>query len=287
MKCFLVFFLAFLLLNTPLGFSESNPDTEADALIQEANRLMAERQWDTSAEKYEEALKLNPDLTEALFGLGLIAETENDFNAAHDYFRSVIQRNPRHVDSLFHLGAIAYSREQPSEARDYFRLAAESSPNMIPAHYNLGLCYTELYELEKARESFKQAIILDAKNPWPFYQIGRTYEMQGFAREARMGYEEALKLNPNFPEAREGFERLSGINPARGEDSIGEMRQKANRQVSLIGGSFGSGGFKPVTPLDSFRDLAYPAQSTNNKAMLMQLGAQLVQGFVNSRRQQS
>lgn len=264
-------------------FAGQNTYSDFDSLINQAEDLRAKGQWDDAINKYKEALQLNPDSDQALFGLGLIAETENDFNTAGDYFRSLIQKNPSHSDAFFHLGAIAYTQQRNREACQYFERAVSLEPKMMAAHYNLGLSYAELGNYEKARESFRNVAKLNPANEWAFYQIARTYEAQGFPHEARAGYQEALKLNPNFSEARENLLQLSETN-SENDQSVDDLRQKANRQIALTGGSFG-GGFKPATPFDSFRDLAYPAQNTSNKAMLMQLGAQMIQEFLSSRRQ--
>jgi len=285
LSIFLLISLFFL--KTTTVYSEQSPDPKADALLNEAEQLKSQGYWNKSKDKYKEALELNPDLDQALFGLGLIAEFENDLNLADDYFRSVIQKSPNHADSFFHLGAIAYSQKKTAMACRYFKQAVDNDPKMIAGFYNLGLSYAELGEFEEARESFKKAISLDPGNARAFYQIARTYEIQGFAHEARLGYQEALKLNPDFQEARDSLSKIS--ESSHEEDSgINDLRRRAQRQIPLFGGSFGSNGLQPTTGLDSFRGLTgAPAQSANNKAMLFQLGSQLVQEFLNSRQQQS
>lgn len=241
-------------------------------------------QTDLAESEYRQALQLNPDLTEAQYGLGLILESRGETQKALEYYRSVASKNPNHAGAFFQIGSIAYRQNNLKEAAEAFEQAALADPNMVSAHYNLGLVLTNLGNLEKAREEFKRAIMLDPSNALAFFQISQTYELQGFRQEAARGYQEALKLNPNFTEARNRLMSIQQGDPMGGEYSENRMPQ---RQISLFSGSFGKGGFQTGSPLDQLGGLSgtNAGNGLNSKALLIQLGSTLLNQWMNARRQ--
>lgn len=234
--------------------------------------------------EYRKTLSVDPGMSEAEYGLGLVLEQRGNQNEAEELYRSVVAKNPGHAGAHFQLGGMAYRRGNLAGARQAFEQVIAMKPDKVTAYYNLGLVYRELGNYERARESFKRAITLDPSNPMFFYQAAATYESQGFLEEAAMGYDEALRLNPNFREAKERLESVKERLAGGGEDDSESYGRE--RTVPLFGGSFGRGGFQPSSPLDALQGLGGGESNQagfDPKSLLVQAGTALVQQWMNSR----
>lgn len=92
-------------------------------------------------------------------------------------------------------------------------------PDYVDLHFYKGVILMQKDRLEEALASFRYCLELGEGNlnhltlkglgsfqPW--YYIGLCQEKKGNPEEAREAYEEALKLSPEHPEAREAYSHL-------------------------------------------------------------------------------
>jgi tetratricopeptide (TPR) repeat protein len=112
------------LLDGPAEIQLSADNETADQLSEEGWQLWRKHELDQAIAKFEEATKLNPELTEAWDGLGWSEFNSGDSVAAEKAFNKVIQIMPKYPPALNGLGQIYFGRSQFDRAEKYLLPAA-------------------------------------------------------------------------------------------------------------------------------------------------------------------
>jgi tetratricopeptide (TPR) repeat protein len=103
-----------------------------------------------------------------LTGLGQMAVIQNAYDKAIAYFEAAITADPSYGWAYFRLGQV------------------------------VGICCAEW---ETAVGTITSGLIHDPQNPWGYLLLGDAYIGNGSDNKARMAYEQALQLSPNWAEA--------------------------------------------------------------------------------------
>jgi tetratricopeptide (TPR) repeat protein len=115
-------------------------------------------------EYFQEAIKDNPDLALAHFGLGVILEDE-DLKQAIAEYKKTIKLAPEDPKAYYNSGLIYAQKLLSPEAEWYFKKTIELSPDFAPAYYNLCIFYLSLPQpdYQRAQEYFDKARALGYK----------------------------------------------------------------------------------------------------------------------------
>jgi DNA-binding SARP family transcriptional activator/TolB-like protein/Tfp pilus assembly protein PilF len=132
--------------------------------------------------------------------------------------RSAMRRHPQNLDawSACHKAfAHLYTFELPQLelAQSLFQQAIEHDPSYSQPY--AGLAYSQMmtawYDSSKqalldiARQNARRAILLDNRDSWAHFALGRILSMQGQFDEATLELETAIELNPSFGRAHFGL----------------------------------------------------------------------------------
>jgi tetratricopeptide (TPR) repeat protein len=205
-----------------------------------ALRLGGPEASETARTRLRSALKIDGDIWEAHYNLGVIAWREGDDEIAINDFSRALQQNSDHAPTLM-ARAEAYRRTgRLKEARgDYERALKgmeEDDPNRrdIAArmasllrdagsyedaveilretvrvsgtsariYTELGQIYIAQKRLELAQLVLAKALELDAKDPAVYNALALLAQRQGKAQEAFERYDQAASLDPNYIDAR-------------------------------------------------------------------------------------
>ncbi len=90
----------------------------------------------------------------ALLGFGRYAE-------AKAVFEKVLKTNPNSALAAYGLGEIADEQEDFSSAGEYYQQAIDLDPKFADAYVSLGVAYANMYDYEDAIAAFKKALIID------------------------------------------------------------------------------------------------------------------------------
>ena len=101
---------------------------------------------------YEEAIRINPALTEAHINLGLLHHDLGELIEAERCYRRALAVQPRLALAHFNLGVVLEDREKKSAALKAYQEALKHAPDFLEAHCNLA----QLYEkLGRKRDAFR------------------------------------------------------------------------------------------------------------------------------------
>lgn len=157
---------------------------------------------------FEAASNQDPNYFEAFIELGILYAAQGNALAAQ-YFQTAARIKPDRSEAYYLLGMFYQNQENIPKAVETYEKLLTIDPEYKEAHYNLGyinLVYTN--DFEKAVSYFTTAITLDPKYTDAIFNRGYSYELMGDFSKARIDYQKALEVTPNYERAIEGLNRL-------------------------------------------------------------------------------
>ncbi len=169
--------------------------TDPAAALAEGNRLLDDNQTELAIEAFRRAVKLDPNLAEAHFKLGIAyslidaesqqvggetpppgsnadskksgqtkSRSQREFEKAVDAYRKWIKSNPKDDVAQFNLGRALNKLNRDDEAEDAFREAVKLKPDDTEYQTELGAILIKLAKYHEAIPPLKKALELDAEN---------------------------------------------------------------------------------------------------------------------------
>lgn len=201
------------------------------------------KQYDRSMETIDQVLRIDPQNAEAYFMFGMNFKEKEDINRAINSFQQAVEIDPKLIDAWINLGqlhatidsrlsasffdnaieidstnAIAWhakadylrDKDDLKGALELYRQAAIADPQYEEAYYNAGLMYMEMDSIESGYREFDLAIQTNPLYVRAYFFRGYAAELMGNKSQARTDYDHALRLSPDYEQAREGLNRVSG-----------------------------------------------------------------------------
>jgi tetratricopeptide (TPR) repeat protein len=162
--------------------------------LQEKIRIIS-RQEQTAEQWFARALQCEQD-------------TKNSADAI-DAYGQALRLQPQMVEALINCGTLFYEQGDFERAADCFQRAAEVAPENSLAHSNLGTVLQELGQTQEARQHLRQAVQLDPANRDAHYNLALVCDKLGAQTEAREHWQAYLKLDPAGPFGDYARQRLA------------------------------------------------------------------------------
>ncbi len=139
--------------------------------------------------------------------------TMGELDEALQIFQKSINEFPK---SEFKYHWLRYSADIYRERREYdlaeatYMQALEVNPEDPRSWRNLGLMYAgDFKDYATAAGYFEKMVALDPSDPFGFYYLGTIYESAGLVEKAIDAYKAALKIDPDYEDAREALTNLT------------------------------------------------------------------------------
>lgn len=194
--------------------------------------------WPAGESAFKSALKLDPDCAPALFGLARVALAKRDPGKALETLGKVIKIQPRYVNAYALASQVFISVGQPQDARELLEKVFAAEPTFLqPALLLLEVCARTgdaaraeqvanviqpiatitgdidalktlagyrigRKEIPEAEALLRRAVEAAPQYAEPRLRLGQFYERAGLADLARSVLEEAVKVDPDHPEAQ-------------------------------------------------------------------------------------
>lgn len=108
-------------------------------------------------ENYQAEIRKDPENMEALFQLGILYTSREEYGLAQEQFQRILKSDPNHIEALNNLGAIFLMKKNVREAETCFRHILELDPNHFPALMNLGRICMARNQRQEAQEYLLRA----------------------------------------------------------------------------------------------------------------------------------
>jgi Flp pilus assembly protein TadD len=194
----------------PSQVSNSLPEdrTRARAQLDKGKELYRNDQDAESVLALQEAVRLDPDLAEAHFRLGLGYESLGKREEAEAEYKKAVE---------------AYKK--------YF----EEHEDDAEAHYALGQTYANLAQYSEAIREYRAATKLKEDDPDMFYDLGVAYTKLAQYDAAAAAFSKSLEIDPDYYRAQDGLdEAKEGIKRIRtGRKHNEDLLKKQQKEEEL------------------------------------------------------
>ena len=239
--------------------------TDANVALAEGNRLLDEDQTEMAIAALRQAVKLNPDLAEAYFKLGIAY--------------SLLDMQTAQSGTVTEPSANANDRTK-SSAQKAFEKAVEAykkwlaaNPNDDVAQFNLGRTYAKLTRDDEAESAFRQAVRLKPDDTDYQTELGAILIKLAKYREAVEPLKKAVDLDETNVRAQEllddaeaGRQRLDYVPPKK-DANLSNANLAANSNANMSSNSNSNSNSGPKTPEANAKprkdETKKPGQSTN------------------------
>ncbi|MEK6879659.1 MAG: tetratricopeptide repeat protein [Nanoarchaeota archaeon] len=148
---------------------------------------------------------MDKELTvEQALKLAVKKHNEGRINEAEIIYREILNKNPNNSEALHLLGLIAHQTGDSANAINLINKAIKSNPNIAIYYNNLGMIYDTLKKEEESTKNFNEALEVDPNHlnaHLAHYNLGVSLMNNGKILEALEHYDKAVKLNKNFFDA--------------------------------------------------------------------------------------
>jgi len=195
--------------------------SQARVLLEKGKDLYRTDHDSEAAEAFEQAVKIDPDLAEAHFRLGLSYEAQNkadeaetEYKKAIEAFKKYVDTNPEDAEAHYQFGQTYAALHQYSEAVREYRLATKIRSDDGDMYFDLGMALTKLARYDEAVAAYSKALEIDPED----YRSQDALEeaQQGVARiKAGKKHQEELLKKQKEDELKKAGEPLPGSVPGK------------------------------------------------------------------------
>ncbi|HZE70398.1 MAG TPA: tetratricopeptide repeat protein [Pyrinomonadaceae bacterium] len=153
------------------GNSVADAHTGARQYLEKGRELYRNDEDSQAVEAFQQALKLDPDLAEAHFRLGLAYEALNKaeeaeaaYKAAIEAYKAFLTDNPNDAEAHYNLGQTYAALRLYSEAVKEYRQATRLKEDDSDIYCDLGMALTRLAQYDEAANAFSKSLEIDPEN---------------------------------------------------------------------------------------------------------------------------
>lgn len=184
---------------SPAAINEKTT-TPAD-YVSRGTELMDQGRLDAALDCYQKALRLDPNLAEAMYCTGNIWLLQRNPEQAAFWYKKTLGIRPDHVNALNHLGSAFNEMAQYDSARACFKRVVTLEPKFAEAQFNLALMFKNKGNYEAAIACYRQALQQNPLLVEAHYSLGIALQHQGRYQEAAASLQNAIHIAPDFAEA--------------------------------------------------------------------------------------
>jgi tetratricopeptide (TPR) repeat protein len=127
--------------------------------------VVQNRHWQSSAAMWQQAAKSAPNTREVQLALGWMAEMKGEAQTALQHYDAALRIQPDMIDALNNSALVLGRTRQWEEATRRFERIVELTPERAIAHYNLAFAYAAQKRFAEAMREQSMAISLDPNGP--------------------------------------------------------------------------------------------------------------------------
>jgi len=195
--------------------SASSADSgQAHTLLEKGKELYRSDQDSEAAEAFQQALKLDPELAEANFRLGLAYEALNKQEEADNEYKKAIASFKKYI---------------------------EAHPDDAESHYMSGQTYARLHQYSEAAREYRLALKLKKDDADIYFDLGEALAKLAQYDEAVTGFSKSLEIDPDnyraedaLDEAREGAKRIK-VGKKHQEDLLKKQKEEELKKAGETG----------------------------------------------------
>jgi len=160
---------------------------------------------DAALMAFEQAVEINPTLSESRANLGNIYLNKDLIKEAIDEYLTALHINPNDAKTHNNLGNAYTQRDSLVLAIDEYQRSIALDPSFADAHKNLAIVYSRQERYGRAIAQLNRALDLDSKDAGCYNQFGDVYSQMNDYEQAISRYKKALRIKRDFAEPHYGL----------------------------------------------------------------------------------
>ncbi len=167
------------------SISEPIRNRMARLMVEESERLQAEREYNVARELLEAARTVAPNDFAVRLALGVAYCREGRFTPASRILRGVVSEDPTNVTARLALGAAWLGLDNIGAARAEIEAALQADPENADAHYNMARLLMMLPDAEpiQARRHYRRSVALGGDTDLELDNIIQREALEQFGRD--------------------------------------------------------------------------------------------------------
>lgn len=198
-----------LLLTSFTALSQKSQETKS--LVDEGVALYDKGDYNGAIEKYNAALKINPNDLRADYEMAYTLETLSKGLDAVPFLEKILQSNDSKYETYQLLGTIYDENKQPEKAIEAYKAGIKEKPGFALLHMNLGITYMGIKKYPEAELEYIEALKLDPTHA----SNHRLYGLNAYGLKKRanslLGWCNFLLLEPQSKRSAEGVAYVKNI----------------------------------------------------------------------------
>ncbi len=170
--------------------------------------LYGQKRYIEALSHFEKISGADPDSIQAKINLAAVFVKLNRITDAVDLWRVIIHKDPRQTGVRLSLADAYWMQGLAEDARHHYAVVLKDFPKSARALNGMGLWHLSKTELKQAEDHFRRAIAAEEKYMPPYNNLSIALEKQNRVGEAILILEKAIKLDPDFEDAKKSLKRL-------------------------------------------------------------------------------
>ncbi len=156
----------------------------------------------------KEAVRVSPKNSERQTKLGMALLNEGRLKEATQAFNQALKYDPENAERQTAIGEAFLNHGLSSEAEKAFKASIKSAPDNVFVYNRLGIAFRRQKKFDEAITYYLKALEIDPYEENLLFNLARAYIEAGHKGKAVGALQTALKIYPEFDEARELLARL-------------------------------------------------------------------------------
>ena len=162
-----------------------------------------------SVSNFRTATEQDNDYLESWLQLGYMYDAADD-TLAGAFYENALRIDSNNIDALYAFGMHLQTWGLTQEALTQYQHILRINDGYHDAWYNIGYIYLEILDQnDSAIKYYDKVLALNPYNFKGYYNRGLAFERQELIPQAKLDFEEALKLKPDFTPAAKAMSRVN------------------------------------------------------------------------------
>ncbi len=159
------------------------------------------RQPDLAIDEFRKALRLNPRLAVAKCQIGYAQLAKGDWAEGEREFSQALELDPEYGNALYGMTLVSSQKKDMDKAISYLEKSIKAGPALADRYLQLGVFRLAKRDAAGAMTAWSEGLKADPKNLQLMSNLGGLLAMQGKVDEGIAQLNNALAIAPNFAQA--------------------------------------------------------------------------------------